>query len=48
MLKAQDLQLYAVTDRRWLRGTSLVSAVEQALLGGVTCVQLREKDLPYD
>lgn len=47
MLKAQDLQLYAVTDRRWLRGTSLASAVEQALQGGVTCVQLREKDLPF-
>lgn len=38
------LRLYAITDRRWLReGESLVSAVESLLEGGVTAVQLREK-----
>ncbi|MBQ1335558.1 MAG: thiamine phosphate synthase [Selenomonadaceae bacterium] len=38
------LELYAVTDRRWLRGKSLGSQVRQALSGGVTMVQLREKE----
>lgn len=39
------LCLYAVTDRRWLRGQTLDMQVEQAIRGGVTCVQLREKEL---
>lgn len=47
-LNAANLQLYAVTDSRWLKGRTLAEAVEQALAGGVTCVQLREKQLPYD
>ncbi len=43
-LRAQ-LRLYAVTDRRWLRpGQTLAGQVEQAILGGVTMVQLREKE----
>ena len=42
------LRLYAVTDRRWAKGTTLCDQVEQAILGGATCVQLREKDLPRD
>ena len=37
------LKLYAVTDRTWLGGRSLEEAVEQAILGGVTCVQFRDK-----
>ena len=41
----KDLLLYAVTDRRWLGGRRLVDRVEEALKGGVTFVQLREKDL---
>ena len=40
------LTLYAVTDRSWLNGRTLYSQVEQALQGGVTCLQLREKNLP--
>ncbi|MDR1834588.1 MAG: thiamine phosphate synthase [Fusobacteriaceae bacterium] len=40
------LLLYAVTDRAWLGESTLTEQVEQALKGGVTCVQLREKDLP--
>ncbi|MDU4961079.1 MAG: thiamine phosphate synthase [Sporomusaceae bacterium] len=36
--------LYLVTDRRLLAGADLAAAVEQAILGGVTLVQLREKD----
>lgn len=39
------LRLYAVTDRSWLRSQTLYEQVEQALRGGATCVQLREKEL---
>ncbi len=42
---ADMLRLYAVTDRRWLNGRTLAGAVESAIRGGVTCVQLREKSL---
>lgn len=38
--------LYAVTDRAWAKEKSLYQQVEEALKGGVTCVQLREKNLP--
>ncbi len=41
----EDLLLYAVTDRSWLDGDTLYHQVEQALEGGVTFVQLREKEL---
>lgn len=37
--------LYAVTDRAWVGKQSLYEQVECALKGGVTCVQLREKQL---
>lgn len=37
--------LYAVTDRSWLGTQSLYEQVEQALSGGATCIQLREKEL---
>ena len=40
-----NLRLYAVTDRSWLQGQTLMQQVEQALLGGATLVQLREKEL---
>lgn len=39
------MRLYAVTDRTWLGKQSLYEQVEAALKGGVTCVQLREKNL---
>lgn len=42
------LRLYAVTDRSWTGQKSLFEQVEDALKGGATCVQLREKDLPMD
>ncbi|MEE3410400.1 MAG: thiamine phosphate synthase [Treponema sp.] len=42
------LRLYAVTDRHWLNGRTLVECVEQAIDGGATFVQLREKDLDED
>ncbi len=41
------MTLYAVTDRAWLKGQSLRDKVEEALAGGITFLQLREKDLPY-
>lgn len=41
----QYMRLYAVTDRAWLKGQTLVMQVEEALKGGVTCVQLREKTM---
>ena len=37
--------LYAVTDRAWTGRETLRQQVENALKGGVTCVQLREKEL---
>ena len=48
-LDKNSLLLYAVTDRSWLKGQTLAQQVEQALLGGATMVQLREKqlDLPH-
>ena len=41
----ESLLLYAVTDRYWLGGRTLRSVVEEALQGGVTFLQLREKNL---
>ncbi len=41
----QTMRVYAVTDRSWLAGRTLQACVEEALLGGVSCVQLREKML---
>ena len=40
-----DLLLYAVTDRSWLGEQTLCEQVEEALQGGATFVQLREKEL---
>lgn len=37
--------LYAVTDRAWVGTKSLYEQVKEALENGVTCVQLREKEL---
>lgn len=41
----EQLLLYAITDRSWLKGETLYEQVEKALKGGVTLVQLREKEL---
>ena len=41
----KSLLLYAVTDRNWLGDETLYSQVEQALKGGVTMIQLREKEM---
>ena len=39
-----DYSLYLVTDRNHSCGRSLTEVVEEAVAGGVTCVQLREKN----
>lgn len=44
MKKNIDLSLYLVTDRKLSKGRSLEYIIEQAVKGGVTMVQLREKD----
>lgn len=44
MVNRETLQLYAVTDRAWEGRFTLLEQVEQALKGGVTIVQFREKN----
>lgn len=41
----ENMLLYAVTDRAWTGKQSLYEQVEEALKGGITCLQLREKNL---
>ena len=41
-----DYSLYLVTDRGLARGRATLDIVQAAVSGGVTCVQLREKDCP--
>ena len=40
-----DYSLYLVTDRMLMRTKTLGEAVEQAVIGGCTMVQLREKEI---
>lgn len=47
-LNKKDMLLYAVTDRMWLKSNSLKSQVEDAIMAGVTFVQLREKNLNFE
>ena len=44
-LDKKDMVLYAVTDRSWLEKQTLYEQVEEALRGGATMVQIREKEL---
>lgn len=44
----EQLTLYLVTDRHWLANRNLEDDVEKAILGGVTMVQLREKNIDND
>ena len=41
----KQLLLYGVTDRSWLNGQTLYEQVRQALEGGVSFLQLREKNI---
>jgi thiamine-phosphate pyrophosphorylase len=44
--RVPDLSVYLVTDRLLSRGRELVDVVLAAVRGGVTLVQLRDKDVP--
>ena len=46
-LENKTMLVYAVTDRTWLNGSTLKQQVEQAIKGGATLIQLREKELSY-
>ena len=41
----KDMLLYAVTDRAWTGEKTLLEQVKEALDGGITFLQLREKEL---
>ncbi|HIV19158.1 MAG TPA: thiamine phosphate synthase [Candidatus Merdivicinus intestinigallinarum] len=43
-----NLLLYAVTDRAWVGKKALLDQIEEVLRGGVTLLQLREKNLPEE
>ena len=45
MKNKTDYTLYLITDRGLLGNKDLDATVEQAILGGVNIVQLREKDV---
>ena len=47
-MKKEDLLLYAITDRSWLGEETLIEQVEKALKGGITMLQIREKNLPEE
>ena len=44
-LDRRALLLYAVTDRSWLKDTTLAEAAEEAIKGGATMLQYREKHI---
>ena len=45
-LEPEKLRFYAITDRNCIDGRDFLTAIEAALEGGVTILQLREKGLP--
>ena len=45
---SKSLLLYAVTDSSWVGGRTLAEQVEEAIQGGATMIQLREKNLPVN
>lgn len=45
IFQKQNLLLYAVTDRKWTGRQTLPEQIEDALKGGATMIQLREKGL---
>lgn len=45
-LNKENLLLYAVTDRHCIGARDFDAQIENALAGGVTCLQLREKNMP--
>lgn len=47
-LNKDSMILYAITDRSWLGEKSLAQEVEEAIKGGATFIQVREKNLAFD
>ena len=47
-IKPEILRVYGVTDASWTGRFTLLEQVEQALKGGVTCIQFRDKQLEND
>lgn len=47
-VESDAMTLYAVTDSAWVGKQTLMEQVEDALAGGITFLQLREKELEYD
>ena len=47
-LDKKDLLLYGVTDSHYLNGRKLCELVEDAILGGVTMIQIREKEMSHE
>ena len=47
-MKAEDLMVYAITDRYWLNGAKLADQVEDVLKNGATFLQLREKSFTHE
>ena len=45
---SEQLLLYTITDRRWSTRQTFLDQVEKSLIGGATCLQLREKNLDHD
>lgn len=45
IFQKDNLLLYAVTDRTWTEKQTLIEQIEEALKGGATMIQLREKNL---
>lgn len=42
----EQLKLYAITDRSWLKNDQTIcDIVEEAILGGATMIQIREKEI---
>ncbi|HRR75903.1 MAG TPA: thiamine phosphate synthase [Ruminococcus sp.] len=47
-ISRKDLILYAITDEKCTGDRDLARLVEEAILGGATCIQLREKNISDD
>ena len=47
-IKPEILRVYGVTDASWTGRFTLLEQVEQALKGGGTCIQFRDKQLEND
>ena len=44
----KDMELYAITDNRWLNGRKLSEVVEDILNNGATFLQLRDKEATHE